>query len=218
MCLFGSSCTANDASLAPESDAPQVVPVANPAPVSAVPVVVGNVDAVQLEMQFQGVSNLFRGFFLDQEVVSALAVELGACFSEQTVVLVAFDQEKHLGTITVQAEPHMLQCMAKRSGTGVDLSNLRPIGRALGNYRDGVSGKYDLRLASFHTGITLIKGMNHCQFWLGGQYPPDGSAWSRCPSISGNKTCTTGDKNVGVQVIQFEDEASNNTLAACLGL
>ena len=60
--------------------------------------------------------------------------------------------------------------------------------------------------------------MNHCQFWLGGQYPPDGSAWSRCPSISGNKTCKTGDKNVGVQVIQFEDEASNNTLAACLGL
>ena len=100
MCLFGASCTANDTSLAPESDAPQVVPVANPAPVSAVPVVVGNVDAVQLEMQFQGVSNLFRGFFLDQEEVSALAVELGACFSEQTVVLVAFDQEKHLGTAT----------------------------------------------------------------------------------------------------------------------
>lgn len=198
-----------------------VMPAPAPAPDAAPAssnVVVGNADAVAVELQFQGVGGLFQGFFADPAVVAKLGTELGPCIEGGlAVVVITWSEQTRIGTITVHAEPEMLRCKAVSAGPAVDLSPLEPIGRALAHYRDGVSGKYDVRIASFRTGLKVLEGMNHCAFWSGGQYPPDGSQWKRCVDLAGNPACMPGDEHEGVTRFQLGGEA-DRTVRACLGL
>lgn len=197
----------------PPEPRPPGVPVQTPAPSRVVVptrnVVVGSEEAVAVELQFQGVGGLFRNFFSDPELVGKLGAELGPCIAGGlAVVVITWSEETRIGTITVTAEPEMLAC---RPGTanGLDMTPLTPLGAALANYRDGVSGKYDVRVASFRTGLKLLEGMNHCAFWLGGQYPPDGTQWKRCADFAGNERCMKGDEHEGVTTLRFggEDDA-----------
>ena len=90
-----------------------------------------------------------------------------------------------------------------------------PVGQALANFRDGVSGRYDVRVASFRTGLRILSGMNHCGLWSGGQYPPDGTQWKRCVDIAGNPVCMDGDRHEGVTRLRLPAEA-DQTLRACV--
>lgn len=180
-------------------------------------VIVGNGEAVAVELQFQGVGGLFRGFFTEPELVAQLGVELGPCIEGGlAVVVITWSEETRIGTITVSAEPEMIRCKPG-GGSGLDMTPLEPIGRALANYRDAVSGRFDVRIASFRTGLKLISGMNHCAFWSGGQYPPDGSQWKRCADFAGNETCMPGDRHDGVTTLRFGGE-QGATARACFGL
>lgn len=156
-----------------------------------------------MELQFQGVGALFQGFFADPDLVGKLGTALGPCIDGGlAVVVISWSEETRIGTIAVHAEPQMIRCQPELA-SGLDLSPLEPLGRALASYRDGVSGKYDLRVASFRPGLKLLAGMNHCAFWLGGQFPPDGSQWKRCAEFAGNETCMSGDRLDGVTTLRF---------------
>ncbi len=190
--------------------APREAPPAPAAPASVrVPrrnVVVGDADAVAVELQFHGVGALFRGFFGDPELVSRLGVEIAPCIAGGLAVIeVGWSEKTRIGTITVVAEPEMIRCPPVIGDT-VDLSPLEPIGRALARYRDGVSGRYDLRVASFRPGLKILHGMHHCAFWLGGQYPPDGTTWKRCAEFAGNEVCMDGDRREGVVALDLGPE------------
>ena len=143
--------------------------------------VVGDGRAVGVELQFVGLSGLIQGFMADARIVARLGNELGPCIaSELAVVRATWDSEIRIGTITLELEPADLACLPKVADGSVDVSALEPLNRALANYRDEVSNNYDLRIQSFRTGIKVLSGMNHCALWSGGQYPPDGSTFSRC--------------------------------------
>ncbi len=162
--------------------------------------------AVGVELQFKGVGALFRGFFGDPELVARLGVDLAPCIAGGlAVVEVGWSEKTRIGTITVNAEPEMIRCRPVVDGA-IDLSPLEPLGRALARYRDGVSGRYDLRVASFRPGLKILHGMHHCAFWLGGQYPPDGTRWKRCAEFAGNEACMDGDPHEGVTVLELGPE------------
>lgn len=198
---------------------PPPPPPPEPPPVVVHPathVVSATGEAVAVEMQFQGVGGLFQGFFTTPELVAKLGSDLGACVaSERAVVLIRWFESERFGTITLEADPSDLACKASSAGSEIDVSGLAPLGQALANFRDGVSGRFDVRVASFRTGVRVLSGMNHCALWSGGQYPPDGTEWKPCVDIAGNSTCMEGDRHAGVTRLRFSGEAKES-LERCL--
>jgi len=204
---------------APEPEIEAAKTPAQPAPpqVRRVVAVIGNGDAVPVTLQFKGVGPLYQNYFSTPEFVGDLGAALGACQADEAVVLVTYDSENWIGTITLQTTPEALACGAVSSADGIDLSPMQPVGVALAAYRDRVSSSFDIRVASFKSGVTLLKNTNLCTFWIGGQYPPDGTTWNFCPSYAGNKTCAKGVKDEGVTLLEFESAEHKQYADVCFG-
>ena len=179
--------------------------------------VVGGEGAVAVTLQFRGVGPQYQNYFSQSEFVGALGASLGACQVDEAVVLITYDSEKWIGTITLETTPEGLACPIGVSDEGLDLSPMEPVGVALARFRDQVSGTYDIRIASFRVGVTLLRNTNLCTFWIGGQYPPDGSLWSRCPSFAGNRHCGKGSGDEGLRVLDFERPEDRRYAEVCAG-
>jgi hypothetical protein len=192
------------------------VPQAPPAE-RRITTVVGNEDAVAITLQFRGVGPQYQNYFSQPAFVGALGTALGACQVEEAVVLITYDSENWIGTITLETSPESLTCPVRLTEVGADLSAMSPIGMALAAYRDQVSGTFDIRIASFRVGVSLLRNTHLCTFWIGGQYPPDGSAWSPCASFAGNEHCAAGEKTAGVHVLAFEGDDDRRYVEACFG-
>ena len=178
---------------------------------------VGNDDAVAVTLQFRGVGPQYQNYFSQPEFVGALGTALGACQVDEAVVLITYDSENWIGTITLESSPDRLVCPGGFSDAGVDLTAMSPIGVALASYRDQVSSTYDIRIASFRVGVSLLRNTHLCTFWIGGQYPPDGSAWSPCVSFAGNEHCAAGEKTTGTQILAFDSDEDRRYVEACFG-
>lgn len=186
-----------------------------PAGPSRAPLTVGGAGSVPVEVQFDGVSPLYRGYFATPEWVAELGRGLGSCVTGRAVVVVSYDTVENLGKIVLHAEPQDLSCHARPGGDALDVSALAPITTALGRYRDTLAAQRDVRLASFRVGIRVVEGMNICDLWAGGQFPPDGSTFSPCVGLAGNETCL-GERHEGTTSLRTPDPDVAKTLARCL--
>ncbi len=194
--------------------APAPVPITTQRQVVAV---VGDGEAVPLTLQFRGVGPQYQNYFSTPEFVAELATALGPCQAEEAIVLITYDSENWIGTITLETAPRTFACAATLGQGGLDMTPMQPVGMALASYRDQVSGTFDIRIASFRVGVTLLRNTNLCTFWIGGQYPPDGTTWKRCPSFAGNEHCGAGTEDEGVTVLDFAAGDDRRYAAACFG-
>lgn len=176
----------------------------------------GGAGSVPVEVQFDGVSPLYRGYFSTTGWVAELGRGLGGCVTGRAVVIVTYDSVENLGTIRLHAEPADLTCLGRFDGDALDVSALTPITRALARYRDTLAAERDVRLASFRIGLRVVEGMNVCDLWAGGQFPPDGSTFDPCVGVAGNEVCL-GERHAGTTALVARDPAVEKTLQRCFG-
>lgn len=190
---------------APAVDGEQVErgPVVIPAAEGSVPVM----------LAFQGVGNLHKGYFRTDDLVGGLSDGLAGCVDDHAEVMVAWDGEKNLGTILLHTVGTQLTCRPSPTPEGFDMRALQRIGQTLAGYRDGVAGRFDLRIASFRTGVRVLRGTQVCDVWFGGQFPPDGSTMSPCVHLQGHEVCM-GPRHDGVTELVVDGD-TRKALKAC---
>jgi len=179
-------------------------PIVIPAAEGSVPVIVA----------FRGVGNLHKGYFRTPDLVSGLGEGLAGCVDDSAEVLVAWDSEKNLGTILLHTVGTQLRCRPLPTQAGFDTRPLQRIGQTLAAYRDGVSSRFDLRIAAFRTGVRVLRGTQVCDVWFAGQFPPDGSTMSPCMHLQGHEVCT-GNRHDGVTELTIDEDATRKALASC---
>lgn len=194
----------------PAKPPPVEVRVAAPAQIDAL-----ETDDVDVELIFVGVGKLYRGFFASDEAVSILQRRLSVCVSGTAQVRVFYDTPDRFGTLTFVSGGTLPRCSPQAGANGLDLTPLAPIGRALAEYRDKVAAAFDVRIASFRTGIRFERVGTLCELWTGGGYPPDGSQWSPCVNIDGDEVCMPGAADRGVVELTL-DPAAFSALQGCL--
>jgi hypothetical protein len=170
--------------------------------------------AAEIRLGFEGVGPLHQGYFSRERLVLALGEALAPCGEGPHEVLVSFDSERRIGRIELVVQPHVFGCLPARHAEGWDLSPLTPVGRAVAAYRDGVAAETDYRVAAFRGGIRYLRGPRLCALEMGGQYPPDGSTWSRCAKLAGIEVCGAGDREEGLLLLEL-GPAHEDYLSAC---
>lgn len=203
-----------------EAKEPAIVVPRDDAPASVVrpkPPEAGTEDAskVKVELRFYGVSDLYRGFFADPRAVEPLSAALAGCVTGTAQILVSYDQETRIGRIVMKVPPESSSCLPQTTATGADLAPLEPVGVALAQFRDRVSGSFDYRIASFRVGTSFTRGTDQCNLQISGSHPPDGRRWNPCVGFGGVERCGEGDPEEGVSALNFSDAASRASLAAC---
>jgi len=169
---------------------------------------------VAVTIAFQGVGNLHKGYFRTDDLVEGLGSGLGGCVADPAEVLVSWDAEENLGTILLHTVGTQLACKPAPVGDALDASPLVPVGQALAAYRDGVANRFDLRIASFRTGVRVIRGTQVCDVWFAGQFPPDGTTVSPCAHLQGHEVCGPGSARDGVTQLELPAEGAAQ-LRAC---
>ncbi|MFT4624855.1 MAG: hypothetical protein ACI8PZ_003518 [Myxococcota bacterium] len=190
------------------------------APVPPQPVgvttVTGSTDGTsEVRLGFEGVGPLHQGFFSQDRFVLALGRALAPCGAGPHEVMVSYDTERRIGHIELVVQPRDFGCLPAPTEGGWDLAPLAPVGAALAQYRDSVAGSFDYRIASFRSGIRYLRGVQMCGLLLGGQYPPDGTTWSRCVALAGNPVCATGDAEIGVRELVLQAPEHDAYLTSC---
>ena len=147
------------------------------------------VEPLPVVLVWDGIGALHRGFFSDATAVRNLGLGLAGRLAPPANVYVRYDGEEHIGQIRLQIVPETLQHPIRSSGDVVSLQDLAPLTMALARYRDEVSGRFDLRVASFHIGLETIRGARACVFGVTGTPPPDGSVLSPCVEVNGVRHC-----------------------------
>ena len=145
----------------------------------------GATQAIMVTPEWSSISTLYRGFFSDPEALTDLGVELGGCISQGVSLLVAYDTPKRQGRMTLSVPSRALSCMPRITEQALDLSPLTSVTRALSGYRDKLSDKYDIRIASFQTSVLLLGTGGTCQFVPMGDHPPSGNVFGPCIGAGG---------------------------------
>ena len=198
---------AQDASA--QAPAPEGAPQDGPAAV-----VVGEVETVepvQIELKWDGIGNLHKGFFADPAVVEPLGAGLAGEVRGPVPVVVRYDSKEFTGQIRLQLDPGRLERSVRVEGDRIALQDLSGITTTLAEYRSGVSGRFDLRVESFTVGIESIRAGRACVFGLAGPPPPDGRLVSPCVEINGRVRCGEAAPNG----VRFPPDVAQDVLA-CL--
>ena len=145
----------------------------------------GATQAIRVTPEWSSISSLYRGFFSDPEALTQLGSELGACISQGVSLLVAYDTVKRQGRMTLTVPSRALSCKPRLTERAFDLSPLTPVSRALAAYRDELSDKYDIRIASFQASVLLLGAGGTCQFVPMGDHPPSGDIFGSCIGVGG---------------------------------
>ena len=178
--------------------------------------VIGAEGSAVVNLRFNGLSPMYMGYFAEPSFVGGLGAGLGHCTQDPVDVVVSYDMEQRQGTILVSTAPRSLGCVPKRAGKGWDLSGMTAVGRALSGYRDELAAFRDFRISNFQIGVAYLRGAHLCTLYYGGQFPPDGSAFSPCVDLAGVKHCATGDAESVTQLV-LEDAEADAYLATCFG-
>lgn len=186
-------------SLSPEKSVPEKV---------AVPVEQagdGPREPVPVDLVFQRISKIHRGFFVQKQARKRLEKSLGNCFDDQVQVEVRYDNEALKGAIVLVMVPGAGRCDAVLDDTSVELQPWASIGKALADYRDYVAGTSDYRIMNFAVGIRLEHRDVDCEWWIGGQHPPDGSLWEPCVRMKNAKVCAGEASATRFDLSSFQD-------------
>ncbi|MEE2750088.1 MAG: hypothetical protein VX519_01555 [Myxococcota bacterium] len=165
---------------------------------------------VEVELAWSGVGGLHQSYFSDAQALTGLKKALGDALSGGAVLVeVAWDNDKHRGTIRADLEPSSVRGGFTLEAGGVALGRLVPVTQALARYRDEVAGRYDIRVLSFHL-EALIGGQ--CQVRAVGEHPPDGNEISPCVWVGAQEFCGSPVEG-GVRF-----ETDNAVLRRCFGV
>jgi len=145
----------------------------------------------RVDVLFEGVGALHKGFFVDAEAITELSENLSPCFDAATTVKVGYEAAKRRGWIIALMDKGNRLCQPTLQQNTLDLAPLTPIGRALAGYRDAIAANYDMRVASFQIGLLTLDGPRQCMFWNAGQHPPDGTLWDRCVMLGTQQVCAS---------------------------
>jgi len=115
-------------------------------------------QALVIDLQLEGLSPLYKGFFSDPPLKAQLARDLGPHVdSRSATVKVVWDEDTVSGTISMlvpDGEPLLVAVGKEFTGSEtVDPGALDAFLRAIEGYRTRVGERYDLRVLSF--GLTL---------------------------------------------------------------
>jgi len=162
-----------------------------------------------MELAWSGVGGLHQSYFSDAQALSGLRKALSEGLGGGAVVVeVAWDNEKHRGTIRAQLEHTSVKGGFRLEAGGVALGRLVPVTQALARYRDEVAGRYDIRVLSFHLEVSLS---GQCQVRAVGEHPPDGNDLSPCVLVGTQEHCGSPVEG-GVRF-----EADDAVLLRCFG-
>ncbi|HHO52532.1 MAG TPA: hypothetical protein ENK18_17110 [Deltaproteobacteria bacterium] len=171
---------------------------------------------VPVVLAFSNLNPLYQGYFSTEAWVAELSSALGGCFTESVEVVISYSDETRIGRILIQTPISALACSPVPGPEGVDLSPLVPVGQALARYRDAVAAARDVRVASFRVGVRLVRGVELCDLYVGGQFPPDGTTFSPCLGLRGNEICL-GDRHEALTSLPWPQGEHREILSACLG-
>lgn len=152
-------------------------------------------EPVQVVLVWDGIGQLHKGFFSDQEAVTELATDLAGHLRPPADVHIRYNSQEIIGDIVLRLAPDGLVAPVAVSGEQVNLQALAPITTALASYRSNVAARFDFRVESFRVSIESFRGHRVCQFSLAGAPPPDGRLISPCVDINGQQSC--GDAGAG---------------------
>ena len=160
---------------------------------------------------WDNVGDLYQSFFSHREPVTRLSEDLTGYANGPVNVHIRWDQSSFLGTIRLRILPDTLIEPALGTGNTVPLQELAPLTAALATYRADVSGRFDVRVASFKLALESFSGARHCVFPVVGTPPPDGRVVSPCVIINGQERCGTP----GPDGVAFAEDVAAD-LRACL--
>ncbi len=162
-------------------------------------------EPIQVEITWDGIGALYKGFFSSQEALTQLSLRLASHVKPPAQLRISWDQEHMLGGLRLVVPPGgFVQPPTIRDGA-LDLDALAPISVALAGYRDAVAGRYDIRVQSFVVGIDLYRGPAHCRVGIAGTPPPDGSELDVCLTLNGKMACGVR----GPQGVRFQGKAAD---------
>jgi hypothetical protein len=167
-------------------------------------------EPVQVVLVRDGIGQLHKGFFSDQEAVTELATDLAGHLKPPADVHIRYDSQELMGSIKLRLAPDALVAPVAASGEKINLQALAPITTALASYRSNVAARFDFRVESFRVGIESYRGHRICQLSLAGPPPPDGALISPCVDINGHQHCGES----AVDGVTFSTEAAEH-LRAC---
>ena len=162
-----------------------------PAPLSADAATGPASDAAPADLVFvwHSVGPLYQGFFTTQDVITALAVELGPWVSGRVNIAVHWNEEDDIGRIRIVLLPGTLRQPVRATADSVHLQDLAPITTALARYRSALAARFDLRIESFRVEVESVRGARACVISLTGTPPPDGRVLNPCVHINGVESC-----------------------------
>lgn len=146
-------------------------------------------ELVPVEITWDNVGPLYKGFFSDREAMTALSETLAPWFNDTVQMHVRWDQENFLGTISIRVPPKALRQPLSVDGGVVDLQLLAPLTAALATYRDSLSAQFDVRIQSFRIYVDFFRKSVHCRVGPEGKPPPDGTRVSPCIELNGQEAC-----------------------------
>jgi hypothetical protein len=202
----------------PEAPQPPVAPVVTaPSPTSPasrsdqeVLAVVAAPDgglAVDVELHFYSVSELYRGFFSEPAAVGALGRALGSCLDQPAQVVISYDMETRIGRITLRVPPGASRCVPVIGDEHLDLAAIVPMGEALAAYREAVAASFDLRVSNFEVRLQHTQGAATCVLRAKGDHPTTGRVWGRCIGVAEDERCAPGEDGVVRLALSPEDLA-----------
>lgn len=144
---------------------------------------------VPVEIQWDGIGKLHKGYFTDREAMTQLATDLAPWMTDTVQLHVRYDQDDHVGSIVIQVAPDQLRVPVEVLDGSVGLAVLAPLTRALATYRDDLAARFDFRIASFHIGLDFFRKSAHCRVGAAGDMPPDGKLVSPCIRINEDERC-----------------------------
>lgn len=168
--------------------------------------------AVEIKLAWTRVGRTHQSFFGVSTFVDALSVGLTGLVRSPATLQIRYDEATAKGQIHLSAPAGALLVAPKRLGARVDLQPLSPVLEALAAYRAEVSGRYDLRILNFHTGIEAEGGGHRCVVGVPEVGAGDGRVVSPCVEFDGVVLC--GEPSAEGVTFPVERAAE---LAACFG-
>lgn len=146
-------------------------------------------ELVPVEITWEGVGVLYKGFFSDQKALTRLSESLAGRVTGTAQLKVRYDSKEFVGALNLVVPPKALTAAPTFQDGVVDLQVLAPLTAGLARYRDDISGNYDVRVQSFVVGLDFYRGPVHCRLGVTGGFPPDGGTLSPCVHINGDQVC-----------------------------
>ena len=146
-------------------------------------------DPIAIELIWDGIGPLYKGFFAQQEPLTQLAQRLAPHVKPPAQLHISWNQEELLGGIRLEVPPGGFNSPPTVTQGVLSVHQLAPITVALAAYRDDLAGRFDIRLQSFVVGLDRTRGPAQCRLGITGTPPPDGSELDPCLLLNGRPEC-----------------------------